>query len=151
LVNQLGKLTKEERKQLQLENQKRYGLSEERIQELKLPYVQHLVEVFEIEKILHPRKRTTTIEKLNQLQKLQEALVRKLEMVHSKRITGCRRHSKTLFKGKRESEDSSAVKSEELPAFSGKALNQVRVQAQPHVKIQNDEATPIIVDDADSV
>ena len=133
--------------------------------------MQHLVEVYEIEKILQPRKKTTTIEKLSQLQKLREALFHKLAMVSAKKINpfGCggRRLSKSLAKARRSSEGPLLKAEEHNPEVESSVskcrpplnLDQLRVQAIKHharmfnlqkLKLKNDEATPIVVDDVDS-
>lgn len=86
LVNQLGKLSREERQVLQAENQAKYGLSEEYLAELKLPAPCHLVQVHDIDKIMNPRLKLTTIEKINHFIKLKKALESKLEMIRSKKL-----------------------------------------------------------------
>ena len=63
-------------------NRIKYGLTEEQIKQLKLPYASHLVEIFEIDKIINSRKNFSTIDKIEHLIKLKEALIHKLEMIH---------------------------------------------------------------------
>ena len=86
LVNQQGKLTPQEKKTLQEENRVKYGISEEQLKAIKLPAPCHLVQVYDIEKIMHPRTKLTTLEKIHHLIKLREALLSKLEMIRSKKL-----------------------------------------------------------------
>ncbi len=84
LVNQGGKLTREEKDALRAINQKRYGLSEEQIENVKLPPHCH-VEIYDINKIIKPKSSLNTLEKINHLMKLQTALEEKLEKIAKKR------------------------------------------------------------------
>lgn len=81
LVNQGGKLTPEEKKELIAINRDRYGLSEEQVEQLKLPTAHHLVEIYSIDKITNPKSRMGVVEKLNHLIKLQAALENKLVLI----------------------------------------------------------------------
>lgn len=84
LVNQGGKLTTEEKDALRSVNQKRYGLSEEQIELVKLPPPCH-VEIYDINKIIKPKSSLNTLEKINHLMKLQTALEEKYEKIIKKR------------------------------------------------------------------
>jgi hypothetical protein len=86
LVNQGGRLTPEEKKILIEENRLKYGLPEEHVADIKLPAPCHLVQMYEIEKIMNPRLKLTTIEKINHFIKLQDALLSKLEMLRTKKL-----------------------------------------------------------------
>ncbi|TNV77439.1 hypothetical protein FGO68_gene16130 [Halteria grandinella] len=86
LVNQLGKLTPEQKKQLIAENRIKYGLSEEVVANIKLPAPCHLLQVHSAEKILNPRLKLTTIEKINHFIKLKEALESKLDMLRQGKL-----------------------------------------------------------------
>jgi hypothetical protein len=44
------------------------------------------VQVYDIEKIMHPRTKLNTLEKIQHLIKLREALLSKLEMIRSKKL-----------------------------------------------------------------
>jgi hypothetical protein len=61
LVNQLGKLTREEKDKLRAINKEKYGLSDEFVENMKLPAPCHLVEIFDIDKIMNPRTKLSTI------------------------------------------------------------------------------------------
>ncbi len=63
------------------QNQERYGLTEEEVKGIKLPAAAYLVEIYEISKIMNPKSKLSTIEKMNHLIKLREALLNKLELI----------------------------------------------------------------------
>jgi hypothetical protein len=63
-------LTPEEKKTLIALNRGKYGLTEEQLEEIKLPAPCHLVQVYDIQKIMNPRLKLTTIEKINYCIKL---------------------------------------------------------------------------------
>ena len=85
LVNQGGKLTRQERQVLIEQNRKRYGLTEEQIEEIKLPPPCH-VEIYDMQKIINAKSKLSVVEKINHFLKLQEALISKLEHVrHNKK------------------------------------------------------------------
>ncbi len=50
-----------------------------------MPAPCHLVQIYDIEKIMHPRSKLNVIEKINHFIKLQDALLSKLEMIKQKR------------------------------------------------------------------
>ncbi len=77
-------MTPEEKKTLIAQNRVKYGLTDEQLEEIKLPAPCHLVQVYDIQKIMNPRLKLTTIEKINYCIKLQKALESKLEMVKNK-------------------------------------------------------------------
>eukprot|EP00347_Sterkiella_histriomuscorum_P013536 403364335 len=81
LVNQGCKLTPEEKDELRKINQEKYGLSAEHVEAIKLPAPCHLVEIFQIDKIMHPRSTLSTMDKIKHLIKLEDALKSKLEMI----------------------------------------------------------------------
>ena len=54
--------------------------------DIKLPAPCHLVQMYDIEKIMNPRLKLTTIEKINHFIKLQDALLSKLEMIRTKKL-----------------------------------------------------------------
>ncbi|TNV82257.1 hypothetical protein FGO68_gene14884 [Halteria grandinella] len=87
LVNQGGKLLPEEKQRLIAVNRTRYGLTEDEVENLKLPTAQHLVEIYSIDKITNPKSRMGVVEKLNHLIKLQAALENKLSLIRSGVIT----------------------------------------------------------------
>lgn len=70
LVNQGGKLTREEKQGLIELNRKRYGLSAEAIQAIRLPAASYLVEIYDINKITNPKSKLSIVEKINHLIKL---------------------------------------------------------------------------------
>jgi hypothetical protein len=84
-VNQGDKLTAARKKEKIAENRVKYGLSEDTVKELKLPNVRYLVQIYSIPKIMHPKSKMTTVEKINYLAKLQEALKNKLERLENQR------------------------------------------------------------------
>ncbi|CDW81052.1 UNKNOWN [Stylonychia lemnae] len=84
LVNQGGKLTPEEKAQLQAMNHGKYGLTPEQVEQIKLP-PPCSVEIYDIDKIVHPKSKLSTIEKINHFMKLEDALLAKLDMIKSKR------------------------------------------------------------------
>ena len=86
LVNQLGKLTPEQKKQLIAENKVKYGLSEEQVAQIKLPAPCHLLQLHTTDKILNPRTKLSTMEKINHFIKLQEALESKLDMLRQGKL-----------------------------------------------------------------
>jgi hypothetical protein len=86
LVNQLGKLTPQQKKQLIAENRVKYGLSPEEVAAIKLPAPCHLLQVHSMDKILNPRLKLTTIEKINHFYKLQDALQSKYDMLRDGRL-----------------------------------------------------------------
>lgn len=86
LVNQGGKLTPEEKKRLIEVNRERYGLTEQEVADIKLPSAKHLVEIYDIGKITHPKSKMSTVEKLNHLIKLQAALENKLDLIRQGQI-----------------------------------------------------------------
>jgi hypothetical protein len=73
LVNMGDKLTKEQKLQLQKENQKKYGLSKDYLEALKLPKPTN-IKIYDVEKIIHGRKKFTISEKLDHLFELQKTL-----------------------------------------------------------------------------
>ena len=77
LVNDGDKLTKAGRERLQELNQEKYGLSEEELENLKLPAPTE-VKIYSINKIMKSRGKLSTIEKINHLLDLKEALEEKL-------------------------------------------------------------------------
>lgn len=81
LVNQLGKLPPAEKKALIEANRLKYGLTEEEVDAIKLPAPCHLVQVYDITKIMNPRLKLSTLEKINHCINLKEALESKLEMI----------------------------------------------------------------------
>eukprot|EP00347_Sterkiella_histriomuscorum_P006048 403354260 len=81
LVNQGCKLTPEEKDELRKINQEKYGLTAEHVEAIKLPAPCHLVEIFQIDKIMHPRSTLSTMDKIKHLIKLEDALKSKLEMI----------------------------------------------------------------------
>lgn len=70
LVNQLGKLAKEDRKALIEINREKYGISDEDLKKIQLPNAVHLVEIYQIEKIINSKSKLSIVEKLNHLLKL---------------------------------------------------------------------------------
>ena len=87
LVNQGGKLTPEEKKNLIEINRERYGLSEIEVANIKLPAAKYLVEIYQIEKITNSKSKMSVVEKMNHLIKLQEALLNKLDNIRLNKIT----------------------------------------------------------------
>jgi hypothetical protein len=87
LVNQQGKLTPEEKLELQGFNQEKYGLTPEEVKNIKLPAAKYLVEIYDITKITNPKSKLSVIEKMNHLIKLEEALLNKLQLFKEKKIT----------------------------------------------------------------
>ena len=79
-------MTPEEKKILIEANRVKYGLSEEQVADIKLPAPCHLVQIYDINKIMNPRLKLPTIEKINHLFKLQDALLSKLEMLKIKKL-----------------------------------------------------------------
>lgn len=96
LVNQLGKLTPEEKKRLIEENRLKYGMSSEEVAAIKLPAPCHLLQVYNIDKIMNPRLKLTTIEKINHFIKLRDALQSKLDMLRQGTLVVHHGHSGTL-------------------------------------------------------
>ena len=86
MVNQGARLTPEEKKVLIALNREKYGLSEEEVAEIRLPAPCHLVQVYDIDKIMNPRLKLSTIEKINHCKKLENALKSKLEMIKNKTL-----------------------------------------------------------------
>ena len=78
LVNDGDKLTKEDKENLKKENQEKYGLKPEFVAALKVP-PSTSVQIYDVNKILNPRSRLSTIEKINHLLELRQALKDKLE------------------------------------------------------------------------
>ena len=79
LVNEGDKLTAELKKQKQIEAQNQYGLSQEQLDEIKLPPTLQ-VKVYNIEKIVNARSKISTIEKIDLLLDLERALLKKLKV-----------------------------------------------------------------------
>ena len=77
----MDKLTPQEKERLRAENQQKYGLTKAQVEAIKLPAVQHLVEIFQVEKIINPKSTLSTMEKINHLIKLEDALLNKLDLV----------------------------------------------------------------------
>ena len=69
-MNQGCRLTPEEKKAMITENKLKYGLSDEQVFDIKLPAPCHLVQLYDIDKIMNPRLKLTTIEKINHCMKL---------------------------------------------------------------------------------
>ncbi len=67
-------------------NQEKYGLSPEEVKNIKLPAAKYLVEIYDINKITNPKSKLSTIEKMNHLIKLEEALLNKLQLYKEKKI-----------------------------------------------------------------
>ena len=80
-----------------------YGLTPEQVKQIKLPYAQHLVEIFEIDKIIHARKKLSTVDQIYHLEKLKEVLEQKLSYVKSKGVTGKVSKSRTVTGAKNSS------------------------------------------------
>lgn len=78
LINENDKMTKEERLAKQKHNFETYGLSKEKIKEIKklLPPPSE-VEIYSLDKILNSKKTLSTIEKIVHLRKLEDALAAK--------------------------------------------------------------------------
>lgn len=100
LVNQLGKLTREDKKVLIEQNRVKYGLSQEQIDGIRLPAAQYLVEIYDVLKITNPKSRMSVVEKINHLIKLEKALLNKLELMKTKQIksTGGGKRSASSFR-----------------------------------------------------
>lgn len=73
-------MTKERKIELVKENQEKYGLSQEYIDYLKLPKSAN-VKVYEIAKIINSRRKLSTSEKIQYLQEIKEALLKKKEIL----------------------------------------------------------------------
>ena len=58
-------MTREEKKILIAENRIKYGLTEEQVEQIKLPAPKHLVAVYDVNKIMNPRANLSVIEKIN--------------------------------------------------------------------------------------
>jgi hypothetical protein len=84
LVNDGDKLTKELRIKKQQEAQEEYGLTPEEIANLKLPPKTE-VECYSVTKIIQSRSKLSTVEKINLLIKLENALIDKLKKLHGKK------------------------------------------------------------------
>jgi hypothetical protein len=67
-----------------MENQKKYGLTKEYIDYLKLPHKSN-VKVYSVEKLMNARKKLTTVEKIDHLLEIKEALEKKLSVITSGR------------------------------------------------------------------
>lgn len=80
MVNDGDKLTKEKKFQLVLENHKKYGLPQSYIDSLELPKASN-IKVFDISKVLNARKKLSTAEKIEYLEKIREVLVQKLGVI----------------------------------------------------------------------
>lgn len=63
-----------------LENHQKYGLPQSYIDSLELPKAQD-IKVFDISKVLNPRKKLSTSEKIQYLEKIREVLVKKLAVI----------------------------------------------------------------------
>eukprot|EP00347_Sterkiella_histriomuscorum_P017240 403350146 len=101
LVNQGGKLTPEEKAHYQEINRQKYGLSPEEVETIKLP-PPCSVEIYDINKIINPKSKLTTIEKINHCIKLQDALLEKLENIKNKKIpTGAGFSSSRVYENMR--------------------------------------------------
>jgi hypothetical protein len=70
-----------------LENEKKYGLSLEHVANIRLPAAKYLVEIYDINKITNSKSKLSTVEKMNHLIKLEEALANKLQLLKDKKIT----------------------------------------------------------------
>lgn len=68
-------------------NNEKYGLTEEEVRSIKLPQATYLVEIYDISKITNPKSKLSTVEKINHLIKLEEALLNKLQLLREKKIT----------------------------------------------------------------
>jgi hypothetical protein len=68
-------------------NNEKYGLTEEEVGRIKLPSATYLVEIYDIGKIINPKSKLSTMQKINHLIKLEEALLNKLQLVRDKKIT----------------------------------------------------------------
>ena len=109
LVNSGDKLTKARKLKLRQENQEKYGLTPEEVAKIKLPYVKHIVEIYEIDKIIHSKKKLSTVDKIYHLEKLKLALEDKLD-----RLTrGIVNYNKMVIKGGNFKRDTSDVDSVE--------------------------------------
>ena len=110
LVNQGDKLTAIQKKEKIEENRKKYGLTQEQIDNIKLPYVKNLVEIYEIDKILNSKKNLSTVDKISHLEHLKEALENKLSMIkkgtkfshHGKNQKSINQYQKSLTEEGRE-------------------------------------------------
>ena len=63
---------------------------------IKLPAPCHLVEIYELDKIMNPKSKMNTLEKINHMIKLKEALEHKLEMLMNKTLPATRERQMRL-------------------------------------------------------
>ena len=82
LINDGDKITKARKAELLKINQEKYGLTQEYIDYLKLPDASN-VKVYNIDKILNSRRKLSTSEKIQHLEDLRNALVKKLNILNS--------------------------------------------------------------------
>jgi hypothetical protein len=61
-------------------------LTPDQVAAIKLPAVAHLVEIYDISKIINPKSKLSVVEKINHMIKLQDALLNKLELLREKKI-----------------------------------------------------------------
>ena len=73
LVNIGDKLTKEDKERLKEVNKEKYGLSDEFVKNLKMP-PRTDVQIYDVQKIIAPKSRLSTVEKINHLIDLRSAL-----------------------------------------------------------------------------
>lgn len=85
-MNQLGKLTPAEKRALIEQNRKRYGLTQEQVEAIKLPRTEHLLEIYSIQKITNSKSKLSCVEKINHLKKLERALIDKLGLIKDGKI-----------------------------------------------------------------
>ena len=62
-------------------------MSLEHVASIRLPAAKYLVEIYDINKITNPKSKLSTVEKMNHLIKLEEALANKLQLLKDKKIT----------------------------------------------------------------
>lgn len=84
IINTGDKLTTEDKKKKQAENQILYGLSDDYVRDLKLPASTE-VKIFSVSKIVNAKVSLSTIEKIEHLLELERALKEKLEKVRDKK------------------------------------------------------------------
>ena len=111
-------MTKERKEQLKEINQKKFGLSKEYIQYLKLPKSSN-VKVYDIGKILNARRKLSSAEKIQHLQDIKNALEKKLKVLKSgKKIIEFEYYTPQEFESKynkcENPEETSKGKEEEL-------------------------------------
>ena len=101
IINRGDKLTKEDKKIKQMENKEKYGLSEEFVENMKLPPPTE-VKIFSVSKIINAKVGLSTIEKIEHLLGLERALLEKLTKIKA-RAKAEKKISKEVAKLKRTS------------------------------------------------